>query len=142
MRKGISPLVAAVILIAATMTIAGILSYWASSFVRTTLETGENATELTSCQAAKFRIYSGTYNNATESLYLILENQRTVDLQLDKLYLFYPNDVLQSMPLDEALEGNELKPLNVTGVGDGFDRGRISTNCPEINVEFSYSEVT
>ena len=32
--KAVSPLVAAVLLIAVTMTIAGMLAYWASGFVR------------------------------------------------------------------------------------------------------------
>ena len=44
MAKGISPLVATVLLIAVTMTLAGIIAFWGSSFVRTSLPT-ENQTQ-------------------------------------------------------------------------------------------------
>jgi len=141
MRKGISPLVAAVILIATTMSIAGILSYWATSFVRTRLVETENQTQDTECLIAQFRLYSGSYNNATNDLILILENQRSVNLVLKDLYLFY-GTVLETKTLSGTLEGNTLKSFNVTNVNDNFDRGIIKTSCPDIDVEFTYSQVT
>jgi len=141
MRKGISPLVAAVILIATTMSIAGILSYWATSFVRTRLVETENQTQDTGCLVAQFRLYSGSYNNITKDLILILENQRSVGLSLRDVYLFY-GAVLDTKTLSGTLEGNALKSFNVTNVNDNFDRGVIKTNCPDISVEFTYSQVT
>ncbi len=58
---GISPLVAAVLLIAVTMTIAGLLAYWATSFVRTSLpETNRTEAE---CRLADFSIYFCSYNS-------------------------------------------------------------------------------
>lgn len=144
MRKGISPLVAAVILIAATMSIAGILSYWATSFVRTRLTTAENVTEETKCLAAQFRLYSGSYDNTTTptELIMILENQRSVNLELKDLYLFYPDTRLEIKPINEALEGNRLKSINVTDIEDNFERGVVKTSCPDVSVEFTYNQVT
>jgi len=143
MRKGISPLVAAVILIAATMSIAGILSYWATSFVRTRLTSAENATGDTTCLAAQFRLYSGNYDNVTEELILILENQRSIDLELRELYLFYSGNDLRSKTItDNILLGNRLKSINITEVDDNFERGVVKTNCPDVSVEFTYDQVT
>lgn len=144
MRKGISPLIAAVILIAATMSIAGILSYWASSFVQGRLEESENVTseEQTQCIGAKFRLYStGTYTNSTDILRVILENQRSYDLLLRDLYLFYPNDEFRTVDLNDVLlEKNVLKQFNFTvTTGDDFYKGQIRTNCPEVYVEFTNS---
>ncbi len=141
MRRGISPLVAAVILIAATMSIAGILSYWATSFVRTRLISAENATEETTCLAAQFRLYSGTYDSINKELILILENQRSIDLELNGLYLFDENDVLTEEPLTGSLEGNRLKSFNITDVSN-FTKGIVKTNCPDVSVEFTYNQVT
>ena len=141
MRKGISPLVAAVILIATTMSIAGILSYWATSFVREKLIIAENTTQDIECLVAQFRLYSGSYDNVTKDLILILENQRNVELYLRNVYLFY-GTVLETKSLTGTLEANALKSFNVTNVNDNFDRGIIKTSCADVDVEFSYSQVT
>jgi flagellin-like protein len=144
MKKGISPLVAAVILIAATMSIAGILTFWATGFVKSRLSSVENTTVETSCIAAQFRLYSGTFDNSTTpgTLYLILENQRSIDLTLKNLYLFYPNGNLVEKTLTGTLEGNKLKSFNLTNIDDGFTNGIIKTNCPDTNVEFTISQLT
>jgi len=144
MKKGISPLIAAVILIAATMSIAGILSYWASSFAEEKLRETENTTtsEQMQCIGAKFRIYSsGTYTNSTGVLYVILENQRSFDLTLKELYLFYPDDKFETISLnDTSLEKNILKPFNFTiTTGDDFYKGQIRSNCPDVYVDFTHS---
>jgi len=144
MRKGISPLVAAVILIAATMSIAGILTFWATGFVKGRLTSVENTTVETECVAAQFRLYSGTFDNSTSpyTLTLILENQRSIDLTLNNLYLFLPNGDLKEHTLTGTLEGNKLKSFTVTDVDGSFTRGIIKTNCPDVNVEFTISQLT
>jgi FlaG/FlaF family flagellin (archaellin) len=142
MSKGISPLVAAVLLIATTMSIAGILTYWATGFVRSRLGVIENASE-TECLSAQFRLYYGSFDNGTESLYLTLENQRNTDLKLENLYLMYPDGSLDSKVFPNAtLEGNKLKQFNITNVNDGFLSGKIKTDCSEVFIDFTYSQLT
>ncbi len=131
MKKGISPLVATVILIAATMSLAGILTFWVSSFVPRTLQAAENATD-TTCVAAQFRLYSGTYSSTDKKMVLILENQRLAKVDLDKLYLFYSNNELKSFPINGTLGGNELKTFNITGIDSGFLDGEIRSTCPGV----------
>jgi len=142
MRKGISPLVAAVILIAATMSIAGILTFWATGFVKGRLASVENTTVETQCVAAQFRLYSGIFDNSTTpyTLTLILENQRSIDLTLNNVFLFYPD--LKEYTLTGTLEGNKLKQFNVTNVDSGFTIGIIKTTCPDVYVEFTISQIT
>ncbi len=141
MRKGISPLVAAVILIAATMSIAGILSYWTTGFVKTKLCIAENATEETRCLNAEFKLYSGSYDEDEGKLYLVLENTRTYELTLTDIYLFDSNGVLiqPTITLNQKLE--QLTPIEKENIPT-FERGIIKTNCPEVSVEFTYSQVT
>lgn len=141
MRKGISPLVAAVILIAATMSIAGILSFWTTGFVRTKLGGAENTTEETRCLSAEFKIYSGSYNESEEILYLVLENTRSYDLELTDLYLFDVDESVETIPLNKELEGNSLDTIKEINISD-FTHAIIKTNCPDIDVEFTKSQVT
>ncbi len=123
------------------MSIAGILSYWATSFVKTRLTSAENTTEETMCLAAKFRLYSGSYDDQNEELILVLENQRSVDLELNGLYLFDENNVLTTETLTGTLEGNRLKSFNLTDVNN-FTKAIVKTKCPDVSVEFTYDQVT
>jgi hypothetical protein len=43
--------------------------------------------------------------------------------------------------LNNTLEGNILKSINVNGVEDGFSSGTIKTDCPDVSVDFSYSQL-
>ena len=138
MSKGLSMIVAAVILIAATMSIAGILIYWSSGFVQQRLSESSNMTDETSCLGAEFKLKSATFNNGT--LFIILDNRRTVDLTLNNLYLFYPNNTMETIPLNIELKGNAIKPFTFTNITDGFTGGEIRTNCPTVLLDFTYSQ--
>jgi flagellin-like protein len=138
MRKGLSPLIAAVILIAATMSIAGILAYWASGFVKTKLTETEAITGGTECLGAEFKIKSVSYDGNT--LHLILDNRRSVDLLLTNLFLIYPNNEVKTKSLNQTLKGNEIKALTINNVPSGFLTGEIKTHCPDVSVFFTYSQ--
>ena len=74
--KGISPLVAASLLIAVTMTIAGILAFWASSYMRTTTTQFTNQTSmLRKCTGARFDIFLQDYDPDTQEHKIYLENK-------------------------------------------------------------------
>lgn len=137
MSKGISPLVAAVILIAATMSIAGILSFWTTGFVRTKLGVAENETEEIRCLNAEFELYSSSLEGST--LFFVLENTRTYDLTLKELYLFDADDrLLDTKTLNMELKGNSLLAHNET-IPTTSTRAVIKTGCPEVSVEFAVS---
>ena len=130
-RKGISPLVAAVLLIAVTMTIAGLLAYWAASFVRTSLpETNETEAE---CRFADFNIYSCTYFNGSSTVSLILKNEKNIELRDLKAFLIFPNmSVSSPILLGGTLPpGGTLKSFTLTNVNDPFLRLSVSCHCPE-----------
>jgi flagellin-like protein len=134
--KGLSPIIAAVILIAITMTIAGILSFWATGFMKSKLSEVENTTQGTDCLAAEFVVYSSTYNTKTKNLYIVVDNRRTIDLVLENLYIFYPDNKLVTKPLNVELKSNEVKQMNITDVEEGFTNAKVKSNCPEVFVDF------
>jgi hypothetical protein len=129
----------AYLLLATVMGIGGIFTMWATSLTTQTLTEEANRTQ-EFCGAAMFSIYSGSYDRSSNNLYIVLKNQRSVDLVLENLYLFYPNNVLKTIPLNEPLKGGVMRPIDLT-VEDGFTKGLIKTNCPEVSVEFTYSGV-
>ena len=135
MKKGISPLVAAVLLIAATMSIAGILSFWATSFVRTQTKQFENQTSSSECNFADFRIYQCVYNSSTQKVNLILENIKTVELKELKLYVEYSTgNVSSPISLNGTLPNGAIKPYVITDISN-FTDIIVKTQCPELSVK-------
>lgn len=132
---GISPLVAAVLLIAVTMTIAGLLAYWSTSFVRTSLpEINQTEAE---CRFADFSIYSCVYDNTTQKATLILENFKNVELRSLKAFIIFPNSTVSSPFIINGTlpAGGMLKSFQVDGVGGDFSKIMITTHCPEVSKE-------
>lgn len=125
--KGISPIVAAVLLIAVTMTIAGVLAYWSSTFVERQLPEIE-----TQCKFANFVFESCTYNSTTQKISLILNNRRSIDLKNLTAYITYANNTVSSgISLNATLLGNELKSFSIPSISSDFSSILIKTHCPE-----------
>jgi len=134
MKKGISPLVAAVLLIAATMSIAGILAYWASSFMRTQTSSFNNQTVTSECQYADFKIYSCSYNFTSHAISLILENYRDVLLKDLVFYVNFPNSTVIPISMNETLPKGLIKSFSIPNM-DTFTKIIVKTQCAEITRE-------
>lgn len=136
MKKGISPLIASVILIVITLIAAGALSYWATKISRW------NAIEENGCTNAGFRLYSGKYDASAQTFFIVLENTKKTPLKDLIVYLSYPEGRIDKKSLGGTLEGNTLKSFNIINVEDGFKSGVIKTNCPDVSVDFTYAGVS
>lgn len=131
--KGISPLIAAVLLIAVTMTIAGVLAFWASTFVQTGLEQSSNQTVATECNFGNFIVDSCSYNSSTTKLTLILDNIGTVNLGNITAYTIYDDGSINSTKFDGGnLDSGSLRSFSTTGVAPGFTSVRVRTQCPNV----------
>ena len=128
--KGISPIVAAVLLIAITMTIAGVLAYWSQSFVSTTLPV-EN-TSIAECRIAQFVFLSCRYNATGQSIAFSLNNIRGVNLGITA-FIEYANGTISSGTSVGTLSSNTIKSFNVSGVSSDFTSLVIKTSCPDLS---------
>ncbi len=90
MRKGISPLIAVIMLIAFTMIVAGILAGWATQFVT------QSRSELQFCARAQLLIQRAYYDNSTQELTLALFNTGDVPLRGFAVRLVYQNESITS----------------------------------------------
>lgn len=96
--KGISPLIAAVLLIAVTMTVAGIVATWAASFVKAQVKSAENQNNVM-CFGAQFEVSNAKIVNGVG--YFTLENSGSDILKDFKGYLFYDNPAYNE-PIDPS----------------------------------------
>jgi flagellin-like protein len=132
--KGISPIVAAVLLIAITMTLAGGLALWATKLVGQQLPEPESEVE---CRLANFDFLSCKYNASTGNLIFTLSNRRTVELRNLTAFISYPNG--SSSPginLNSTLKtgADAVVSFTVSSVSSDFSSILIRTHCPDVEV--------
>lgn len=135
--KGISPLIAAVLLIAVTMTIAGVLAYWASTFVKGGLEQSSNQTVATECNFANFVVDACSFNPASGRMTFILDNIGTVGLSNISVFVIYPDNSINSSSVNGTLSSGTLRSFSVDGVSPGYSKVTFRTNCPTVSEDTS-----
>jgi len=125
MGKGISPLVATVLLIAVTMTIAGALAYWASSLVSTTLPLGE-------CASASIAIQSKNYMPDTQILVMFLRNSGPSELLVTNVTLGYSDGTLDTRNISRRISPGSLDSIKLENVAPNYIICSVYTHCPNV----------
>lgn len=129
--KGISPIVASVLLIAITMTVAAILAYWSSSYVKAKLPSAEADT----CNVANFDFYLCKYNSTSRIIVFSLVNRANVELNNLTAFINFANSSTSSgISLDASLKtGSEsIKSFSIPDISSDFFSILIKTQCPTI----------
>lgn len=98
MSKGVSPIVASVLLLAVTLSVASIFSGWGPSIVKTVTQSTSNQTETTiNCNEAAVEIVSAKYYPAGQTS-IVVRNTGTSDL--DQLQISAWQD---DLPMNEKV---------------------------------------
>lgn len=118
-RKGLSPLIAVIMLIAFTMIIAGILATWTTNFAQ------RQRVQIEFCSEAGAYIQGGTYDAGT--LNLIIYNNGKVPLSFIGI-LKYKNGTVIKYPtsLDNVSESS-IKTFTMNGVGSDLEQATIQS---------------
>lgn len=136
-RKGISPLIAAVLLIAFTMAVAAILTAWVTSFTqRTTEDVGNSSEELVSCSFAGLSIYDAIYDG--ENVTVSLANTGTKDLTNVSVVVFLDGGESSQEWVDSLDSGNVKSETLSTSAESASEVSRVriaSRECPEVTDE-------
>lgn len=149
MEKGISPIISAVVLIAATMTVAGVIAYWAANFVG--VSSPETASTVnspsTKCQSADFQIYQCSYSASNQTISFVLYNDRTIDLGGMIATVFDSNNLpawsnMTLIPISPVGVVSNILPVGqyfgyqISNIPSSFSKIIISTSmCPSITHE-------
>jgi flagellin-like protein len=140
--KGISPLVATVLLIAITMSIAGILAFWVSSYTTQTLPIVNRTAE--ECRYSNFEIYSCNFNIISSAITLALHNFGQYEILDLTSYIGFANNTFGPLiRLNGTLGTGEFKSFvlgnSTTGVSSAtFSKIIIGSSlCPDLSRESS-----
>jgi len=135
--KGISPLIAVVLLIAFVIAVGSILSGWFVSFTKERVEEAkEKGEEDITCSYANLYITDAHWNNTLGKLSLTIENTGSEDLSDFRMVVIYNNntvDTLEVLPKTTLTPGDIEIFYNQTNVGPCSDIDTVifkSNTCP------------
>ena len=140
--KGVSPLVATVLLIAFTISVAGIISIWLISFSRTSSETiGSEAEKQLICSYGGISLSNLRYSSSAGRMAGEVENTRTIVLGNISIQIMYTNATSQKTALNITLLPREKAAFNISA-SSNYDKIRVMTNCSSVYDEVTSSDVT
>jgi flagellin-like protein len=153
--KGISPLIATVLLIAFTIAVGGIISIWLTGYTTTTTEIiSEESEARIACIGAGISLRDLKFNSTISYLTGNIENTGTVKLGDIDLHILYQNASVEKIPLcliggvaknctksNITLSQRDIVSFNVSS-GSTYNKIRVTSNCSEATDEAESDEVT
>jgi|AntDeeMinimDraft_5_1070356.scaffolds.fasta_scaffold00046_53 flagellin-like protein len=96
-KKGISPILASVLLLAVTISVAGVFSGWAPNLAQTVTDQTSNQTEhRLECNDASAEFISASYESTDSEINIALRNNGRADFEELILVAFDSNDGLMA----------------------------------------------
>ncbi|MDY6788865.1 MAG: archaellin/type IV pilin N-terminal domain-containing protein [Candidatus Nanohaloarchaea archaeon] len=131
-RKGISPLVAAVLLIAFTLAVASILTAYVTTFTEESAQQlGNQTTQVTSCAYAGISIYDAVYDTANSDITVNVANTGTKDLSEITVVAFASDGSILGRGTLSDLNTGDVSSTTIS-TGQQPDRVRASSSdCPQ-----------
>lgn len=122
-RKGVSPLVAVITLIAFTLIIAGFLANWATQF------TTRQTQQIQLCLGAEAIIQGATYDAGTDVLTLYVNNRGDTDLTFDVITKYSDGSVEKDDDTGNgyAVDAGELATITISSVDGTLTEASIES---------------
>jgi hypothetical protein len=153
--KGIETLIATVLLVAFTVTIAGIMINWVTTFTKSTTETtGSQSNTMIVCNYGSISLRNLKFNSSTSLLQGGIENTGVITLGNITIRVIYTNSSEQSVKLclvgtqsiecsasNLTLSSREYSSFNIS-VSSNYDRIMVTTNCSSVYDDVTSNEVT
>jgi len=145
MRKGISPLIAEVLLIGFTVAVASLVILWATSFTRTTTSRiGSQADIQAACMNAGIDFFGTvTYNTSSQTISGYIKNTGNVPLGNISFQVInstsisnFPNQITELLP-------QNIQYFSLSGVNPNFITLYVYTNCttPSGSAKIDYNQI-
>lgn len=156
--KGISPMIATVLLIAFTVGVGGIISVWITGFAQTSTKIVKNDGESQiTCANGNIALSNLKYCSTTNNVSGIVKNNGRISLGNITLQIVFSNGSLMSHALNDTglggsstgnylvLKAGQIFSFNVTMGGGSsglYDKLWVYTNCSTVTDLASSSDVS
>ena len=146
MKKGISPFIATVLLIAFAIAVASIFGGWLSTFTQTTTEEVQEHSETrVTCTYGGIALEDLEYNKTAANFSGKVENTDIIALGNIDFEIFYTDASRTKLDLNMTLYPGEkdtfnrnVNKMNTTG----YDKVRVITNCSNVYDEATSSDIS
>lgn len=155
LNKGISPLIATVLLIAFTVGIAGILSTWLTGFTQqSTQQVSQQSNTEVACSYGGISLSGLTYGSSSSTIAGNIENTGSITLGNITLQIVYTNNSISKYLLCLVSSvGNNCTVANITipprelvsfnvSTSSTYSIIRAITNCSKVYAAASSSDVS
>ena len=134
MQKGLSDIIAVVILVGFVIALAIVAGNFIFDFARSqTSSIREEGKTTVPCSLAVLEIDTASINNQAGTLRVTVLNRGRTDFKTVSLvYTLTGSGSFTSANLSAPLAAGEIKTLNVTGVTSTVDRIIATTDCPGV----------
>ncbi|MDY6761920.1 MAG: archaellin/type IV pilin N-terminal domain-containing protein [Candidatus Nanohaloarchaea archaeon] len=137
-RKGVSPLIAAVLLIAFTMAVAAILTAWVTTFTQEqTSQLGNQSAQQIDCNFGQIDVFSR--ESSTRWVNISLENSGRVDLTNISVTAVAGGSVLGTEYIGNLSSGQIDDAAVFTDGTDPDEVRAASKECPRVSVSQTLS---
>lgn len=124
LRKGISPLIATIMLIAFTLIVAGILSGWATQFATTQRTIAQR------CSEARIILQNGVYDSANQTLMLVLYNYGKVNMNFRPIVTYINGSTFAFSDRTINTTAGEIVSDILTGISPNLEQITVqSVEC-------------
>jgi flagellin-like protein len=134
--KGISPLVATVLLIGVTMAIAGLLAVFGQNLVSEQLSASLDEPVAGECGFGNFVVDRCSYNSTSQAMILVLHNVGTVNLNNISASIDYGTNITNT-PVLGALASGSRVAFTASGIQQGFSKVVVLTSCVNVYKEIA-----
>ncbi len=136
MQKGVSPLIAAVLLIAFTMAVAAILTAWITTFTEEqTGEVGNRSSQVVECSFADMAIFDAVWDSGGNNVTVSVANTGTVDLTDVNIFVFKDGSRVATTNTGSIASADIVSPT-ITNVENQPDRiVANSVDCTKLTDE-------
>jgi flagellin-like protein len=145
MKKGISPFISTVLLVAFAIAVAAIFGGWLSTFIQTTSkDVQEHSEKRVTCSYGGIALEDLKYNQTTGNFSGKIENTDIIVLGNIDFEIFYTDDTREKLDLNITLEPGEKNAFNqnVTKMNtSNINKIRVITNCSNVYDEATSSDV-
>ena len=145
--KGLSPLIAEVLLIAFVVGIGAIIITWVTGFTKSSTKTvSQQSNAQIACTRGSIKFLTNpplTYNTTSGNLTGTVENDGLIGLGNLRLQIIYNNSTLQEIPLSPSqVSPGGMVSFNVR-ISSNYQLVKVMTNCtsPEVSDEATSSEI-
>ncbi|MFH8080585.1 MAG: hypothetical protein QXO84_01765 [Candidatus Aenigmatarchaeota archaeon] len=140
--KGISAFLSAILVIAATLAIAGIFSVWYNNFIKGVMKNvEEQSSKKVICSNAGIALENVKYNQTNGMIIGYIRNSDLVTLGDIDVEIFLLN--ASKIVLDEnmTLQPGEMEVFSFNLSTSSYDFIRVKTNCSNVYSQVTSSEI-